>query len=309
MKTYIGQMNGLEWQEYCQKLIRLRHSDYQKMPSRFGGDLGVEGFTRSGILFQCYCPDDNPGQAELFEKQKTKISKDIKKLIKNVAKISQSGASVIAEWHFFTPDYDHRGLLSHCVIKEMEVKKHNFKEIDANFKILLQTEADYLKEIGILRGAGLQKIQSTSPDDVDKELKIFLKKQNKIVSTVEAKLAKLPIDSNFRGKLLTDLLKGYIIGKNELDLLNQTAPTVYEAICKLKTAMESQLGIRSLTSLNQKGEALHQILTEYESTLSSDFSSTLSKGLIARLSMEAISDWLGRCPLDFPSNGGAHGNQ
>jgi hypothetical protein len=57
-------MDGNDWESYCQKLLRMHHKDYQEVPSRFGGDLGVEGFTCSGFTFQCYCPDEDPSGKE-----------------------------------------------------------------------------------------------------------------------------------------------------------------------------------------------------------------------------------------------------
>jgi hypothetical protein len=47
------------------------------------------------------------------------------------------------------------------------------------------------------------------------------------------------------------------------------------------------------------GTILFQILKDYEQNLTRDFSGIISSALIKLLSMEAISDWLGTCPLDF----------
>ena len=59
MNTSNGNMCGSEWDEYCHRLLSLKYSNYyQRVPSKFGGDLGIEGFVQhSGIVFQCYCPD------------------------------------------------------------------------------------------------------------------------------------------------------------------------------------------------------------------------------------------------------------
>ena len=46
------------------------------------GDLGIEGFTRTGKVFQCYCPEAPYEADELYEKQRDKINKDLNKLIK-----------------------------------------------------------------------------------------------------------------------------------------------------------------------------------------------------------------------------------
>ena len=68
MNTSNGSMCGTDWDEYCHKLLALKYSYYQQVPSQFGGDLGIEGFVKtSGIVFQCYCPDGEPSSTELYE--------------------------------------------------------------------------------------------------------------------------------------------------------------------------------------------------------------------------------------------------
>jgi hypothetical protein len=60
------------------------------------------------------------------------------------------------------------------------------------------------------------------------------------------------------------------------------------------------LEIQALSNPENNGIVLPAILQDYGEKLSTNFSGSLSSVLIMRLSTEAISDWLGRCPLDFP---------
>lgn len=56
---------------------------YQEMSAHTDGDLGIEGFTRTGVVFQCYCPDEEYDSTKLYEHQRDKITKDLGKL-KNI---------------------------------------------------------------------------------------------------------------------------------------------------------------------------------------------------------------------------------
>ncbi|HIJ55017.1 MAG TPA: hypothetical protein HPQ03_02720 [Deltaproteobacteria bacterium] len=78
LKLSGGEIGGDAWEKYCQKLLKLKYNDYQEVPARYAGDLGVEGFTHTGIAFQCYCQDGEPISDELYEKQRDKVTKDIK---------------------------------------------------------------------------------------------------------------------------------------------------------------------------------------------------------------------------------------
>lgn len=297
-------MNGDDWEDYCQKLLRLRYEDYQEVPAQFGGDYGIEGFTRSGLVFQCYCPDEDPSGKDLYDKQRDKITKDIKKLIKNASKISALGAGTIGEWHFLTPCYNNRSLLSHCRSKEENVRNEKLRNVHPEFTIYLKIEDDYILERQTLLGAGGHLVPPTSKDPPSEELEKFLTSDNEIVQNIKTKLDKLAIASERRANLTRQLVSGYVVGQNELDTLNEKFPLTYTSVLQLKSATESQLEIQALRCSTNKGDILSEILQEYEGDLSKDFSGSLSSALIKRLSTGAISDWLGRCPLDFPNEGG-----
>lgn len=299
MKTSLGQMDGNTWEEYCHKLLGLRYTDYQKVPARFGGDLGIDGFTFSGFTFQCYSPDDDPYGKDLYRNQRKKITGDIGKLIKNVDKISALGPGVIKGWHFLTPNYNSRDLITHCRSQESRVKGLNLSAIYKNFRILLQTEDTFLRERQQYLGADIHKIQPSGQEPPPRKLDELLYSDNEIVSNIKRKIAKLSLSHTRQTSLTKELVSGYIVGRAELDTLNRKFPSTFQSIILLKSAKQSQLSIRSLSNVDNTGSVLNQVLDEYEAKLSSTLSSSISDALITRLSTEAIADWLGRCPLDF----------
>ena len=299
MKTDLGQMDGNSWEDYCQQLLRIRYQDYQEVPAQFGGDLGIDGLTLSGLVFQCYCPEEDPSGKDLYNDQRDKITKDIAKLIKNAGKISDLGAGIIREWHFLTPRYNSRDLLSHCRSKEAEVKAWNLPTIHADFIIFLKTEKDYIPERQVFLGTAGIRIQPSSDEPPSAELEKLLKSSNEIVLNIKTKLRKLSLASGRRADLTRQLVGGYVAGQNELQTLNEKFPSIYSSLIRLKSAIESQLAIRALSNVGANGAILGDVLTAYERKLATDFSHSLSSALITRLSTEAISDWIGRCPLDF----------
>jgi hypothetical protein len=297
LKTSLGQMNGVEWEAYCQKLLHLRYrNDYQEVPAQFGGDYGIEGFTLSGIVFQCYCPDEDLSEKELYEHQRNKITRDIRKLIKNAPKISALGVGIIKEWHFLTPFYKHKELIAHCRSKELEVRSIGLEMVDDNFIIKLQVENDYIPECQIFLQMGVRLIQPSCEEPQPEELDAFLTSQNEIVYNIKTKLSKIAFAQE---RMVRDLVRGYIIGQGELQSLNDKFPPTFVSIKQLKSAIEKQLEIIINSGNSNDGTILFQILKDYEQNLTRDFSGIISSALIKLLSMEAISDWLGTCPLDF----------
>ncbi len=301
MRTSVGQMDGDGWEDYCQKLLRLRYKDYQQVPAQFGGDYGIEGFTRSGLTFQCYCPDEDLNGKDLYEHQRDKITKDIRKLVRNARAISALGAATIREWHFLTPRYNHHDLLSHCRSKESEVQSQRLETIHSEFTIYLKIEDDYIPERQIYLGMNGLRVQPASEEPLLEELEKLLRSDNRIVLNIKTKLEKLALGSDQRANLTKQLISGYFVGKNEMEILNEKFPSTYQSVVQLKSSTQSQLGIQMLSCSDNHGAILNRVLQDYEGKLRTDFSNSLSGALIQRLSLEAISDWLGRCPLDFPN--------
>lgn len=301
LKTSIGPLEGLGWEKYCQSLLRLRYRDeYQEVPAQFGGDFGIEGFTRTGITFQCYCPNEDQSGIELYKKQRDKITTDIKKLIKNASVISSLGAGTIREWHFLTPYFNNNQLISHCRTKETFVRRQVLDTIDNDFSIYIKTEDDYIPERQMYIGMGGNRVQPALNEPDPRILKKFIESDNEIVGNIKLKLEKIKIASDHRARLTRQLVSGYIVGQGELETLNEKFPSTYRSVLQIKAAKESQLEIQALSNPDNNGSILPAILQAYRDLLSSDLSGSLSCALIERLSTEAISDWLGRCPLDFP---------
>lgn len=247
MKTSLGQMNGDEWEEYCQVLLLAHYNDYQEVPAQFGGDYGIEGFTRSGLTFQCYCPDEDPSGIDLYEKQRKKITADIKKLAKNASKISQLGAGTIREWHFLTPRYNSKQLLSHCRSKESEIRRKSLATIHNEFVISIKTDKDFLVERQIYLGTNKFRITPISKEPKLDDLEKLLMSENEIVNNIKKKIAKLSLPFELQSSLTKDLILGYFIGQNELEALNVRFPAIYRSIYQLKSAKESQLRIQMLS--------------------------------------------------------------
>jgi hypothetical protein len=299
VKTSLGQMDGNDWERYCDRLLRIRYQDYQRVPARFGGDYGIEGFTFSGITFQCYCPEGDPEGKDLYEKQRDKITADIGKLIKNANKISELGAGIVKEWQFLSAAYDNKDLLQHCRSKETDVLNKGLKAISTSFKILLKSEDDFIAERQIYLGSAMHKIHPSAKKPQPHELEELFTSDNEIIQNIKTKLEKLMLPASQWENLTRDSITNYIVGQDELEELNRRFPDTYESVVQIKAAIESQLSMRTLSCSNNHGKILKEILETYETKLSDELSRSLTTALISTLSTEAISDWLGRCPLNF----------
>ncbi len=58
--TEYGKFDGDKWEKICQICFKRKYEEdcYIEIIAS-PGDFGIEGFTRTGKAFQCYCPDFN----------------------------------------------------------------------------------------------------------------------------------------------------------------------------------------------------------------------------------------------------------
>ena len=120
---YTSYMNGDAWEELCVSCYRLKYQtqNYTAIPAVHGGDAGIEGFTCNGIVHQCYCPEREYDDKELYEHQRDKLTADIEKLMNNGERLKKLGVPPIVEWHFNIPEYRDSRILAHAQIKQKEV--------------------------------------------------------------------------------------------------------------------------------------------------------------------------------------------
>jgi hypothetical protein len=99
--TKWGLFTGELWEGMFQVILKRKHEDsgYQPIITVPSGDHGLEGFTRNGDAFQCYCPNQDYDSGDLYEKQRDKITKDINKLEHNLVQLQKKlGGIKIKRW-------------------------------------------------------------------------------------------------------------------------------------------------------------------------------------------------------------------
>lgn len=117
IKKYIqGYMSGDSWEELCVKCYRIRYQkdNYMLIPATQGGDAGIEGFTQNGIVHQCYCPEREYSDNELYDHLRNKLTADIDKLKNNAKRFEKLGVPPVTEWQFDIPEYRDSRIIEHA---------------------------------------------------------------------------------------------------------------------------------------------------------------------------------------------------
>jgi hypothetical protein len=306
MEEILRTYDGNDWESLVQKLLKLRYKlgEYQEIPAKHRGDFGLEGFSRDGCAFQCYAAQEPLSTNDLYEKQRNKIAQDIRKFIDNRDSLEEVfDGTKIKRWLLVVPRFDSAPLVAYTHSKAKEVRQARLPYVADDFHIGVVTDDGFTPEIQALARLGSVQLDLplTSPDP--QELDDWAKEHSPSITRMEKKLIKIKTISNpeQRSLLRSEMIRHFLVGQNALKRLKLTYPDLYEEVIRLKDAKEEYLAVESLLSAGPPNKTLTDTINNFETSLMEKLPGVASS-ITRAFAFEAASDWLLRCPLDFPSS-------
>ncbi|MFF0745173.1 hypothetical protein ACFYVL_32710 [Streptomyces sp. NPDC004111] len=291
--------SGDEWEQYCLLLARRHYGadQVQEIPARHGGDLGIEAFTFCGRAFQCYAPVEPLSTAERYEKQRDKLSTDLRKLGTKQKDLHRLLGDVkISNYVFLVPIFDSAQLVQHASIKAEEVRRKNLPFIAADFKVSIATDKSYAKERNEIleRPSSLVDIVPTPPEVVS----TWMEGNSQLADTALTKLAKLRLPARHANTYLEQLVNQFLDSENALARLREKYPDQWEAATGSKVRKERKLVLEYPPGSTNNAADVTSIVKSLKEELSRQ-APALDDSFIDAMSWGSIADWLMRCPLDF----------
>ena len=304
-------LDGNAWENICVKCYRYRYEDqhYTPIPAVSGGDAGIEGFTKTGIVHQCYFPERQYSDHELYEAQRDKLSADIKKLLNNGDRLVALGVPVIHEWHFNIPEYRDSKILIHAATKQEEVlsaKKDNpdkYSYIADDFQIVIKTAENFSAEISrIIRTSAdynlnLAVEHTSNPNwkDCDSQKVANVRRKIKAIMHVSD-------DDNPNVERVVGLyIDYYICGLENMNRLKMNFPDIHAELFKLVQIYKGEVTLKTSmntnSSMNQS--LFNELLNEFEKKLEKDFSNSFNQASIVEIKQDMVASWLADCSMEF----------
>lgn len=311
-----GPLDGDSWENLCDSCYRIRYQDehYQKVQAVLGGDGGIEGFTRTGVVYQCYCPERQYNDDELYGHLRGKMTKDIGKLIDPIyaKRLKSLGINEVREWHFVIPQYKDPRIIQHAETKRKEVlllkssapKQYDY--IHDDFAIIVKVAEDFRVELTRIIRTNLSdvKLNLAVHHDGSVDLsKCTSEKAENIKRKVKAVMNITSEDDEDYIELVNIYIEAYIKGIEILKNLRVSYSEVYEDIYLLEQAYKREVSIKTRTNTNSSinSQLFNEIIDNFEQKLTAEFSSYLSLSSIMELKLDLISGWLADCSMQFRS--------
>ncbi|MBW1794859.1 MAG: hypothetical protein JRJ38_10580 [Deltaproteobacteria bacterium] len=305
-QTDHGLFDGDSWERLCQVCFRLKYSEEGYQPIEASpGDFGIEGFTRTGRAFQCYCPEYNYAADELYKKLRKKVTTDLRKLITYEKELKKYlGKVKIKEWILVTPHSRKKDLVRHCNSKAEEYRKKALSHLHKDFDVMFMDIDFFAKELPIALGQVDIQVQLTctiQPSAAD--VANWGSTQSSLESNAQrkhrARFNPEPGDIEERvGKLTTKTIFNYLEGNEKLRSWEELYQDRYERFQKVTSHFERRVEEKCLIPVSNNDKLLNEIRQELTNRLKTEFPE-LDILTIEDLSEHAISKWILECPIDF----------
>lgn len=309
-----GYMTGNAWEDLCVQCYRIRYQGdhYKAIPAVHSGDAGIEGFTLSGVVHQCYCPEREYTDNDLYTHQRDKLTDDINKLKKNAKRLKELGVPPVVEWHLDIPEYRDPRIIAHAQSKQQEVlqaKKDSpsdYEHIGDGFKIIIKIADDFTPEISRILRTNLTDFRlnlavkhTDSPD--------WSKCDSQKVENIRRKIKAVMHINDDSDETLNSVINIYVGCYNSgVEIMNRLRigfPEIHEGIYQLEQSYKREVSVRTLMntdrSLNQS--LFNGILDEFQAKLEKDFSRMFTIASIGELKQDLIAKWLADCSMEFRS--------
>ncbi|GAA4509199.1 hypothetical protein GCM10023172_42340 [Hymenobacter ginsengisoli] len=303
-KTDLGPFDGNSWEMLCQMCFKQKYGGdgYQEMLAS-PGDFGIEGFTATGKVFQCYCPNDNYDPALLYEKQRDKITTDLEKLVAYEEEIRQRvGPMQIREWIFVTPNYSSNNILKHCRTKQSEYRARKRPLLHPEFTVLVHDIHFLHPFIQHCLNLIHSKLLITTSGVLATEVESYKSGQSQLIDHALRKnrirLAQAPNLEVRLEKLTAMTIQQFLDGNNILTTWRNGFPTAYERFVSLTSQLEAEVMEKCLLPCDDYNKLYEEIKVMVANGIGTTFDN-LDVSMVRSLASQVMADWILRCPIDF----------
>ena len=306
LQTFYGPFDGNSWERLCQLVFKRKFASdgYIHIPAT-PGDYGLEGFTKNtGYGFQCYCPDKAYPAKDLYDKQRDKMTMDLKKLQINESDLKKVlGTTKLRRWHLVTPTIAHHDLVKHAQSKEFEVRRWNLSILDADFQVLVQDADHYAAEIQEMQLAvgnaldfgGLPTTLSVLGGNSDTyEQNVLRKTRARLADRVPSGKLEERVT-----RLYQATLREFLDHGPHLKRINDTAPTVHSRLARLINGYEAHVVETCSTWEGSPQELTEKIRDGLAERIARELGPAIDDTGAAQIARLIVARWIAVCEVDY----------
>lgn len=294
--------NPDDWELFSLSLLQHRHGalNVHKIPAAHKGDFGIDYYcTKDAVAYQCYAVEEPIDISTRAERQKTKITTDLAKIIVNHVEIAKLFLGTkIKHWVLLAPKHDSKDVNLHCSKKTTDMRGKNCPALDISFEVAIQ-DLTLFPSSAVAGGmAGVSSVKLSVPEPSKEELEHWSAGSPDLLANAHQKIVKRTGPSKV-SDAVSEAITYFLQGNALLDALRNGSPDLHEKVMSAIKSRSMRLQFAGPQNRESAGAILHAELDALIAAVQSAAPS-LSQGNAEQIAYGAVSDWIMRCPLDFP---------
>ncbi|OOW67199.1 hypothetical protein Xmlh_18085 [Xanthomonas axonopodis pv. melhusii] len=301
MVNTVQQWNPDDWESFALSLLHARHGNLnvQKVPATHHGDLGIDFYcTFDSVIYQCFAVEEPVDIGVRAERQKNKITTDLKKIVDGAAKISKLFLGIpIKKWILLVPAHDSKDVNLHCAKKTKDMRALKLSHLDIDFEVCVNDQGSFPGGALTAAMSALANVSLSVKGPTQQELDAWQAGSPNLLANATKKLSKLTSVEVLDA--VANCVELFLKGNALVDALRFSAPDLHEKVVAAISTRSRRLGFIG----PQGGPAANNIMnTELDTLINAikDAAPTLSHTNAEDIALGTLSDWIMRCPLDFP---------
>lgn len=300
--------DGPSWQRYVNLLLASHFSqqghEYVAVPAKVQGDGGIEGFSTTGEAFQAYCDEGSVNTADRARKQKSKITRDIAKLVDKdrLAHWKDLLQSLkLSKWHLVVPELEDKAVLIHARKKGEEARTKAVAHLTADFQATVVCADAFPHAVSELLRQGTSYLPVGYTRAGAADLSAFATAKTQQVAALDAKLKKLPnmVGVGALQAAREQILSRYLDAENLLARIRVTSPQLWEQIVLQRQEHAANLKTAQIFDVSPPSERVSAARSRFRDVINS-LTRAQASTAAETLATGAIGLWMLECPLDFP---------
>jgi hypothetical protein len=294
--------NSDEWELFSFSLLQNRHGplNVQKIPAAHKGDYGIDYYcTKDAVAYQCYSVEEPVDIVTRAERQKRKITKDLAKVIANHLEIAKLFLGVpIKHWILVAPLHDSKEVNLHCAKKTGDLRNEKCSALDALFEVAIYDPHSFPTDAVAAGMSALSTVKLAIPSPTQEELDTWAAGSSDLLANATHKLKKRTGIGQVQ-EAVAEAIKAFLQGNALLDALRTGSPDLHEKVMSAIKSRARRLQFAGPQGASTAGAILHAELDSLISAMRTAAPS-LSDENAEQIAYGSISEWIMRCPLDFP---------
>jgi hypothetical protein len=251
-------------------------------------DAGIEFFTTSGCLYQCYAPEETSDVAKAASAMKAKAARDLPKLAKFKEKIEPIlGGIPIARWILLCPFLDNKEVVADVRQRGIALKGEGLTFLASDFEALCHSQDDFAGELEQLKTLSLGPPLSI---DMPTSSDVSAVGATSIATRIDEKLARAygPAATDTQIAQRRDAyIKAHLYRENALEQLRQNHSILWERAFQTLEAEETRLIAVGASSATLPAEQLQTSTERIEISLAKTLP-TLSTGIVTQIALGTV---------------------